>query len=243
MHENGMSGLKVAIRYALPACRLGFCGPKDSANRQILLDFVGGNESLGERARQIVEQFREMVAYLRLIARCNRISDPLDLRVVKALWVGNSLLDRVGFIELRRLVTRDFVSAGLISDSEARLRVARLRHGMVPHHSLVALVLDSVAGVPLQGAARELCRVGWGKVLGVSGGTVKAQSRRIDFGNRALGRDFDHSPKVDPHFFSHPPRLGEWVSYHFGMVCETLREDEVRSLESYTLKNLALSQS
>ena len=75
----------------IPPNALGYCGPGDSV---ALLGMVSEGVDLAGLSQRAA-QFEGAWPYLQLIAGCNRISDPLDPRVVEAYWTGNELLTRV----------------------------------------------------------------------------------------------------------------------------------------------------
>src|SRR5205085_7918384 len=71
--------------------RLTYCGGDDHRS---LFDYcIAGVSDPG--LRDLLRKFSGAVPYLRLIARCNMIADPFDLRVVEAYWLGNELLQGV----------------------------------------------------------------------------------------------------------------------------------------------------
>lgn len=234
------SGLKLAIKYSLPPCRLGFCGPARKLRQEILYDFVVGKEDDESAVRKILSSFEAMYPYLRLIAAKNGISDPLDERVVRALWVGSSLLEKVTKEDLRELILNDFVKPALLSPAEAEERAARVRDGMVPHHSFHVFVLGSITGrVDLGGALRELCRIGWGQVGETGDGKVTVRYHPLALGKKlARGgektKEWDWDSQIVPGV-----SRGDWVSFHWGRICDVLSEEDVSDLERYTLRNIS----
>ena len=78
-------------RYAYPPNALGYCGPPDSG---ALIGAAAPATDLDGLSR-LAARFEGAWPYLRLIARCNGIADPLDPRVVEAYWIGNELLLQV----------------------------------------------------------------------------------------------------------------------------------------------------
>ncbi len=184
------SGLQLAIKYALPPCRLGFCGPQEEARRQTLYGFVVGEDAGEEKIRKTLEGFEAMYPYLRLIASENGVSDPFEREVVEALWVGNDLLDGVRVESLKKLILTDFVKPRLLTMDEAKDRALRVVDGVVPHHSFHVLVLGSITGkVDLSGPLREICRIGWGKVLRVGEGKVRIRFRPLKLEALTLGEE------------------------------------------------------
>lgn len=239
-------GLKLAIRYSLPSCRLGFCGPHDQASQKTLHDFVSGKKVEEEKVRKILEKFEAMYPYLRLIASSNQISDPFDEQVVKAFWVGNELLERVGVGTLRQLIMTNFVKPGLLSKEEAEKRAIQIPEGMVPHHSFHVFVLGSITGrVKLEGALKDLCRIGWGKVEEIKNQKSKIKKIKVKYQplifaeEVKLGEETTKEVEWDERLVP-GIKEGDWVSFHWGQVCDLLGEEDVANLDRYTLKTISL---
>src|SRR4030043_941208 len=120
------SGLKTAICYSLPSYQLGFCGPQEAKSRKTLLDFTTGKKVDEELVKEVFRHFEAPYPYFKLIAKSNGIADPFDERVVKAMWVGNELLDKVKPADLRNLIRTEFAKPGLLSREEAEKRAKKV---------------------------------------------------------------------------------------------------------------------
>ncbi|OGY21497.1 MAG: hypothetical protein A2126_04145 [Candidatus Woykebacteria bacterium GWB1_45_5] len=245
------SGLRAAIAYSLPSYRLGFCGPQEAKSKKILLDFAAGKKVEEEQVKEVFRHFEAPYPYFKLIAKSNGIADPFDKRVVKAMWVGNKLLDSVKTDDLRDLIRTDFVKPSLLSREEAEKRARRIPDGVVPHHSFHVLILGAVSHtVELKGTMLDLCRVGWGRVKKVTPARIASQSdaggsnklqvtskslvlgKKIRLGvelEREISWNKDIIPKV---------KTGDWVSFHWAQACEVLTPQEVQDLEHYTQKTI-----
>ena len=233
-------GLKLAVRYSLPSCRLGFCGPRDQVSQKALYDFASGKKISEVKVRKILEKFEAMYPYLKLIASSNQISDPFDEQVVKAFWVGNKLLDRVKREDLQRMITSDFVKPGLLSREEAEKRAAQIPEEVVPHHSFHVFFLGSVTGrVDLAGAMKDLCRVSWGKVTEVKSEKLKVKSKPLVLGEKMrLGKEIEKEVGVGLPSVA-LAKEGDWVSFHWGQVCDRLDKEDILNLEYYTKRTIS----
>jgi hypothetical protein len=237
------SGLKLTVRYALPPSQLGFCGPQEEQNQKLLIGFAKGHKIPQSKVRRVLERFEAMYPYLRLIAECNGVADPFDERVVKAFWVGNELLDNVSAEDLRRLVTTDFSGPCLLSTEEAERRASQVKEGMVPHHSFHVLFLGSITGrVKFDLALRDLCRIGWGRVVKMTDRKLKVSHKPLISdrdGKLMLGEEVEKEIEWDEEMVP-GVRKGDRVSFHWGRVCDILNEEDVSNLEHYTKKTLSL---
>ena len=247
------SGLKTAVSYSLPSYQLGFCGPQELKSKNVLGAFAAGQKIEAEKVKEVLKQFEAPYPYFKLIAKSNDLDDPFDEKVVKAMWIGNSLLENVRTQNLRKMVITDFVKPSLLSPSEAKDRAEKIPDGAVPHHSFHVMILGPVSGrVDLKGPLLDLCRIGWGKVTKATPARIASQSdaggsnklqviskplildKKMRLGEdvkREIGWNKKIVPKV---------KDGDWISFHWGEACAVLNNREVKDLEYYTQKTINL---
>lgn len=228
------------IRYGFMPNRLRYCGGDD--NRTLLEYASEGVTDPG--LAPMLRRFTGAMPYLELIARANGIADPFDERVVEAYWVGNGLLDRV---EVRQLY--DEMLARFGSRLSGRMReivLGKAPAGARPHHSFHVLDVHSRIG-ELAHSMETLdgCRVSWGRVTAVEGAelTVDRPPLELRDGVLVLGeaRRERVLRQVEGHGFADAAEVGDWVSLHWGWVCEVLAETERRSLERWTKHHLTIA--
>jgi len=70
---------------------LSYCGP---ARQDDLRSYVTTGQA-DEGLTEILNHFETLYPQLLLIAQANGLSDPYDIRVVEAYWLGNRLLNRI----------------------------------------------------------------------------------------------------------------------------------------------------
>jgi|SRR3989344_1679427 len=237
-------GLKTAVSYSLPSYQLGFCGPQEEKYKKILQKFAAGKGVEEELVKEALTRFEAPYPYFKLIAKSNGIDDPFAEKVVKAMWVGNELLDKVKTEDLRTLVKTDFVKPGLLTRQEAGKRAKKVPDGAVPHHSFHVLILGPVVGrVDLKGPLLDLCRIGWGKVIEfkVQSPKLKIRYKPLVLGRRMrLGEEIEKEINWDRNIVPEV-KIGGWVSFHWGEACEVLTTSEVKNLEYYTQKTIDLA--
>ena len=205
-------------RYAFAPNQLGYCGPADAG---ALLEYGAlGRADNGFRA--LAQQFEGAWPQLRLIAAATGTADPLDREVVEAYWVGNRLLDRAGGAD-----------AGL------------------PHHSFQVFCHYPWAGL-LHDERRtehalqvlDQCRIRWGRVISVADGKVVVESRPLvwDGVRLALGLPGRDTATLGPGNVEliEPLRAGDWVSLHWGWVCDRLTPPQLVALRHYSAYHLTL---
>jgi hypothetical protein len=236
------TGTSRFVRYALMPNRLRYCGGDDN---RTLLEYAVADVREPPLDRML-RKFTGALPYLAVIASANGIADPFDARVVEAYWLGNELLDRV---EVRGLYDSLRERFGTRLQGRTReLILGKAPAGARPHHSFHVLDVHSRVGeLPSSLETLDACRVSWGRVCAVDGAELVVERRplTLDGGKLALGaaRRERVSRQAEGLGFADAARPGDWVSLHWGWVCEVLRPRELRSLERYTRYHLALANA
>lgn len=241
-----IEGPALFARYAYPPNALGFCGPDDPA--ALLGAATGGPDDATLHA--LASRFEGAWPYLQLIASCNDIADPLDWRVTKAYWVGNSLLDHVPQQKFTASLDDRF-------SRRAGRRFAPIAEtvpaGGVPHHSFhvfavypwLGMLRAGIEGPPL--LVLDRCRIRWGRVEAVIDDRIVVRSRKLHFdGFRlVLGEEEIEEARVSLNGVGFVEGLlpGDVVSLHWDWVCDRLSPDECARLRHYTAQNLAAVNS
>ncbi|MDQ6728396.1 MAG: DUF6390 family protein [Actinomycetota bacterium] len=234
------SGLLLFIRYAFMPNHLGYCGGNEN---EVLFEHATDGRTDPRLATMLVK-FTGAVPYLRTIAAANGIGDPFDPRVVEAYWLGNELLDHVEAADLYRSLEERFGR-----HLPARVRDQVLRKppaGAKPFHLFHVLdVYRHLESESVGMAAMESCRISWGQVHEVDGAavTVDRQPLVMVDGKLALGEA--RAERVLRAFegrgFADEVAPGDWVSIHWGWVCETLDARRLANLRRSSAAHLALA--
>lgn len=239
-----VAGATLFARYAYPPNELGYCGPPDS--RAVLEYGAAGVVDPG--LAQLARGFAGAWPYLELIARATGIPDPLDRRVVEAYWIGNALLDRVdmtlfGNSLVERFRRRAGARWGYLAEA--------IPEGVVPHHSFH--VFGIYPWVGLLGADRgetplhvlQSCRIRWGQVVAVRGDEVDVLSRPLTWDGHTIGlgeaRVETARGAVDGLGLGPVYHPGDWVSLHWGWVCDRLSRRQLTNLRRFTLRQLDIT--
>ncbi len=236
----------VFARYAYPPNELGYCGPAD---HQALLEY-GATGGVDGDLRRLAAGFEGAWPYLRLIADCAGIGDPLDRRVVEAYWIGNDCLD---------LVEPARFAASLRNRSAARSAghwtplVDWAHSGTAPHHGFQVFAVYPWAGLLHTGAGvralhvLDRCRIRWGRVRRLDGERVVVRSRalRFDGGSLRLGEPADETAKLSATGYRLAPRIqvGDRVALHWDWVCDRLDDVQVAALRAHTVGQLAFTSA
>lgn len=248
---NMSLGLRLAAIYGFPPSRLGFCGKGTDKNLKILSKFIAKDASevtklaprrwrnLAKQTRKILSGFEAAFSYYKLIARCNKIADPFDQKVVEAYWIGNKLLEKIPFYLIERTVLSEFTKPSLLSKKRAKNIVKKIPKGVVPHHSFHVLFIGSITGrIKLTNKLLDVCRVGWGRVKNVKCNlTIKYKPLIVKNNKYYLDKVVDKKITWDRRFLS-KLKTGDIVSFHWDKACQVLTKKQEENLEKYTRKNL-----
>lgn len=227
-----MSGPKIAALYGLIPNKLGFCGPRQKKLREFIRGKLGIPEII-----PVLKQFEAAYPYYQLIAKKNKIKEPLNKRVVEAYWIGNELLDKIKTDDLRKLIVKTFSGPGLLSKKQAEKKAAKIPEDSKPHHSFHVLILGSITGrVNFENNTKlkDICRISWGRVNDVKKDKIIVNynpligKEVLKFGQpvkKELIWDKEILPEV---------QIGDWVSFHWKYAIQKLNERDILNLFDYT---------
>jgi hypothetical protein len=228
-------------RYAYPPNELGYCGPDD---HRALLEYAAMG-TVDPGLAHLARGFAGAWPYLELIAGATGVGQPLDRRVVEAYWLGSSLLDRVdmttfGNALLERFRSRAGAGWGYLAEA--------IPVGALPTHSFhvfgvypwVGLLRGERSEHPLH--VLERCRIRWGKVLSVDGDQAVVLSRPLTWDGHQLALGA-HRPEtvtrgLDGAGLTAVVAPGDWVSMHWGWICDRLSRRQLANLRRYSLLQL-----
>jgi hydrogenase maturation factor len=228
------------VRYGFMPNQLRYCGGDDN---RTLFDYAIAGEVDGGLT-PLLRRFTGALPYLQLIARANGIADPFDDRVVEAYWLGNDLLAGVEarqlYDDLRERFRRQLTGKTL------DLVIGKAPVGARPHHNFHVFDVHSRAGqLEHSLATMDQCRVSWGKVVRVEGPSlvVERQPLVLVDGKLALGpiETAAVARQVDGRGFADGAAPGDWVSLHWGWVCEVIGTEQQRHLAFETTWHLRLA--
>lgn len=239
---KSLSGLLRFARYAFMPNRLGYCGGEDN---RALYDYAVAS-TVDRGLAELLGRFSGAMPYLRLIARTTGIGDPFDPRVVEAYWIGNDLLAQVEARQLYDHLAERF--AKQLSGRARELVLGKAPAGARPHHSFHVLDVYTRTGDAAHTlATMDNCRVSWGQVVRIDGASmlVERQPLELQAGNLGLGaaRQERVARQLHGRGFADAAAPGDWVSLHWGWVCERITDLEQRQLERFTRHHLQVASS
>lgn len=234
---GGLAGLQLFARYAYPPNVLGYCGPDD---HRALFDY-GTTGTTDRGLVELAAGFPGPWPYLTLMAGTLGISNPFDVRLVEAYWVGNQLLDRIDTADFGHMVEEYFLP-----------RAGRRRFGMLAetipagalaHHSFHVLGVYPWVGLLRTGRTDEplhhldRCRIRWGQVEALRGDQVDVTYQPLAFdGTRLQLGPWEHETverSVAGTGFVQELAVGDWVSMHWHWICDRLDRRQLANLRRY----------
>ncbi len=237
-------GLLICARYSIAPNFFGYCGPDRNKNLiQQVTEKISDKET-----SNILSQFETLYPYLQLIARENKILDPFDPQVVEAYWIGNALLEKaslskfISFLD-EKLQVEKKVGKKATENIKKKLSLKRL----YPHHSFHVLNIFKHTNVDLGLSAIKTidqCRISFGKIRGQNKKNktwlVEFQPIKMIMGNLTLGKPEIHEIRDDykGKLIIKNLRVGQWVSFHWGFICDVLTLKQVKNLAYYTQKSI-----
>ncbi len=241
-------GLLLCSRYAVAPNFFGYCGPRENAS---LLDHLK-EKVVDKEVSTILSQFETLFPYLRLISKENNIPDLFNQKVVEAYWIGNSLLDNISNRNYSYLLAEKLdleKKMGTIKFQKVRSKI--LTSKFYPHHAFHVFNIFKRTGHVNSNHTidtMDSCRIGWGKII------MKSQSQKINVETKQLAINNERLSLSKPTVkelkvdfkgksFMKNLKVGDWVSFHWGFVCDVLTKQQVGNLEFYTQKAIQFFNS
>ena len=91
------------------------------------------------------------------------------------------------------------------------------------------------------------CRIGWGKVITINDSTVLVFTKPLQLQNRKLqfGKELRKKIRLEykgKKFLKHI-KAEDWVSFHWGQICDVIQTEQVKQLNFYTQKAIEFYNS
>lgn len=239
-------GATLAARYAFMPNKLRYCG--GDSNSEIFEYLTHQESDLGLQA--MLKEFQTMFPYLRLIAQANKITDPFNVKVVEAYWIGNELLENVSMQNFYQYLVDEQKLKKKLKPELAQKVFGKIPAGAKPHHSFHVLNIPKRTGhYPVEHSLQTMdeCRIAPAKIVEITTGKMKVEyqpltivSDKLDLGSPIKKEVFS---EINEKAFVEKPKIGDFVSIHWSWVCDFLDKQQVDNLNKWTKYNLALTNA
>lgn len=230
-------GLRECLKYSLPPNSLSYCGP---GNLNEALEY----HKMGRADLGLVEhlgQHHTLYAYLSFIAYENDIHEPFDPRVVKAYWIGNDLLTKFDAQRFYYHLRDTLKLKRRLNRKQLEILFGKIPQGALPHHAFHVLNVPWRTGhLPIEHTLETMdsCRIGWGEVLERKNGKLIVETEPLVYRDRTLQLGESERKNIvcsiENIELSESIKSRDWVSFHWGMVCNKITAEEAASLRYYT---------
>ena len=232
-------GVIACSRYSFAPNSLHYCGPE---RQNDMLGYVTGSLA-DDGLVEILNRFETLYPYLVLIASENTIADPFDYRVVEAYWLGNTLLDRV---RVKPFAAHLADRVGLKRKIKANAYTPMMDHlapSGIPQHTFHVLNIFIRTGhhaISHTLHTMDECRISWGRVID-TGKQCLVSVRPLIYERDRLRLGKPEKRTVTSVMVT--PKVGDWVSIHWGFVCDILTLKQRMHLAYYTEKAVSSANS
>ena len=242
-------GLLLCARYSSAPNFFGYCGPEENAS---LIDHL--KEKVADKeVGVILSQFDSLFSYLKLISTENKIADPFNQKVVEAYWIGNPLLDNISnknysYLLQEKLDLEKKMEVIKFQKIKAKVLSARF----YPHHAFHVFNIFKRTGHVNSNHTLETmdqCRISFGKIkildsrnktLTINAKTLELKKNKLSLSLPKLKQiKYDYNGKS----FLNNLKIADWVSFHWGFVCDILTTQQIKNLEFYTQKAIEFYNS
>lgn len=173
------------------------------------------------------------------------MKNPFAFKVVEAYWLGNELLRSVR-TRAFALFTSDVLALRRTLPPKQLHQLLPKLETAVPHHSFHVLNIYRRTGhLPIAHTLQTMdkCRIGWGKVQHIE---ESSGQQMLHVKARALLYENDHLKLSQPVLrdvvsMGQKLTVGQWVAFHWDVVCSGITIRQVRNLAWYT--KLAINQA
>jgi len=237
-----LDGILRCARYSFMPNRLHLCGPENQAD--ILEFYSRANENNKPKLiTPILQQFETLYPYLKLIAAANRGKNPFDEKIVEAYWLGNEKLENVPAAKLFNHVIDSLKLKKKVGQKEYREFSDKFNKQALPHHNFHVFSVWRRTGsvkTPQTLATMDACRISCGQITGISPVSLTAKTKPLaaDRNGRIKESDFFVEREILNYFEGNillkNLKIGDYISLHWGCVCEKLTKNQVANLQKYT---------
>lgn len=239
------NGIIICCRYAYPPNSLSLCGPENKTGD---LQYSSTNKISGQYTEDALRQFATLYPYLLMIAYENNIRDPFDRRVVEAYWLGNSLLEYIPKKSFAGHLRNTLSLKKKMENKDLNKILEKLKYQSLPNHSFHVLNVYKRTGhldIKHTVETMDACIINWGQITEILPGHVKIKTQRLIQLNNRLTLEKNIIRKINMQDIKDKIgenlSIGDYISYHWGILCQKITPGQMSNLKYYTGMSLNLA--
>lgn len=230
-----MDGAIEFIKYAYPPNKLRYCGPSDSG---AIFDYFT-HQKIDRGLLELLTRFNGAYPNLAYIARANQIKNPFDIKVVRAYWIGNELLNNVSISDYYNYLREKFKGQWDKKMLDLLFGLSR-PFGAKPHHSFHVMSLFAKKKVNKKILEHiNNCLILPGKIAKIKPNSVTVEYRPIVTKNNSLILSKIQEKKLE--YFNQEKLIkGNVVSFHWNWACDKINHSQLKNLNFWNQYHLNL---
>lgn len=236
------NGIIRCTRYSFMPNRLHLCGPENQAD---ILEFYfqTNQRKPAKNIQPLLENFTTLYPYLKLISRANQQKNPFAEEIVEAYWLGNENLKSVSAAKLYSHIIDSTKLNKKVSRREFNNFQKNFNRYALPHHNFHVFSVWRRTGNMANAhtlATMDACRISWGKISKINHQSLVVKTKPLvtDKNGKLKEADFFIERETLNYFEGNvllsDIKIGDYVSLHWGCVCEKLTREQVANLQKYT---------
>jgi len=234
-----MNGILTCAKYAFAPNFYQYCGPDENQELKAYLNAQQNDKNLD----RMLKQFSTLISYLKSIAHANKIADPFDPRVVEAYWIGNDLLENVPAQSVYLGLTDNLQIQKKIPQKYLKYIFPKIDQGARFHHSFHVFNVFVRTGhhtITHTVDTMDQCRIAWGKIKKINQQSLLLDSQQLVYLDGKLL--FKNKVERTIQFFTKEKfKVGDYVTFHWGFLCDKVSKEQADNLKKYTQFHLDLA--
>jgi hypothetical protein len=229
--DQAKDAYELLARFSYRPVQLKKCGIFEA--HKLLYDYILAKKG-PEQIRAILPKFPTMWPYIeQLSAKNKKEGYEIDYDTAEAYWLGNELLDRCSFQDLKTIISKN----PNLNEQSLTYLINNIPEDAIPHHSFNVLYLGSSL------ENMDKCLITWGKVKEIYEHELIVSYRPLQLSEGYyLGDSIDKKVLYDSKLLP-DIAIGDSIAMHWDFAVKKLDTRELSNLEKYTLRNIAAVNS
>jgi hypothetical protein len=230
------AGPVLCARYAYPPNSLHLCGPEKVKD----LQYYSKSLIYDKGTYEIIKGFKTLYPYLLLIASENHIKDPFHPKVVDAYWIGNNLLTKINFRNYAKLLEEKFLLNKRIKSKQYNKLIKKVIDYPLPNHAFHVLNIYKRTNHSQNVHSLEsmnMCLINYGQITYINNNSIIIIAKLLKYFKSKLVFGKIETLNILPQATNDQElkllSVGDFISFHWGYLCEKLNIEKLNRLKYY----------